>query len=116
MKIDEITFADFLNGKFDFDSHLFIKDDKSCLLNIDLNDYLVKGRNLRATSDIVIQYVYKNYHSKKNYFFVGKFLNCNYNAITKFLSSYKYLFIDELEQDLYEAFNFCRNQMSNKLK
>ena len=112
MKIDKITFENFLDGKFDFNSHLYIKDDKCCLLNINLDDYLLEGRNLRPTSDIAIKYSYKNCHSEKNYFFVGELLNYNYNVIPKFISSYKHLFLDELENDLYEAFNFCRDQIS----
>ena len=116
MKIDKITFVNFLDGKFDFNSHLFIKDDKSCLLNINLYNYLIEGQNLFAESDIAIRYIHKNCHSKKNYFFVGELLNYNYNAITEFLSLHKHLFVDELKNDLYEAFDFCRDQMSNKLK
>ena len=112
MKIDKITFENFLDGKFDFDSHLFIKDDKSCLLDIDLDEYLLEGYNLHPQSDIAIKYSYKNHHSEKNYFFVREILNHNYNAITEFLLLFKHFFLDELEQDLYEAFEFCRNQMS----
>ena len=70
MKIDKITFANFLDGKFDFDSHLFIKDDKSCLLNINLYDYLIEGQNLSAESDIVIDIFTKIVIAKKNYFFL----------------------------------------------